>query len=62
MLRTLLDTCQRDTLLCVAVNLSKVDESIATHTIREWAAKAQNLDKKPAVFLLHREPNRSQKR
>jgi len=62
MLRTLLDTCQHDTLLCVAVNLSTVNESIATHTIKEWASKALDLDKKPAVFLLHRAQSRFQKR
>ena len=50
--QALIDTCQRDTLLCLAVDLTGSDETIATRTIGDWRKQIPDLDKRPTVFLL----------
>jgi 16S rRNA (cytidine1402-2'-O)-methyltransferase len=58
LLEALLKTCQRDTLLCVATDLTLASESIATHRIAEWkcrlveVAASADFSRRPTVFLL----------
>ena len=50
---SLLATCQPQTRLAIASELTEVDELVASRLIREWrAATAPVLDKRPTVFLL----------
>lgn len=55
LLRSLLDECRGDTLLCIAADLTLPTASVATRAIGEWKKKPPDLDRRPAVFLLYRE-------
>lgn len=52
LLTELISTCNPDTLLCIACNITQSDEFIATFKIKEWKTKTIDIHKKPAVFLL----------
>jgi 16S rRNA (cytidine1402-2'-O)-methyltransferase len=52
LLRAITETCAPDTLLCVAVDLTSRDESVATRTVAEWRALGRAIGRRPAVFLL----------
>lgn len=54
--RALLDHCRRDTLLCVAADLTLRGESIATASIADWKKRQPALGRRPTVFLLWRSP------
>lgn len=45
-------SCQANTRLCVACNLTAPDAFVRTLTIREWKTQVPDLRKKPTVFLL----------
>ncbi|WP_338871175.1 SAM-dependent methyltransferase [Spirosoma sp. SC4-14] len=45
-------SCQANTRLCVACNLTAPDAFVRTQTIREWKTQVPDLRKKPTVFLL----------
>lgn len=51
LLQLLLKTLSSDTLLCVASNLTGVNEEISTRPIKKWRASNKTLSKDPAVFL-----------
>ena len=53
LIESVLKTCQDKTLLCVAVNITAVNESIQTSTVSEWKNKKPELHKQPAIFLLY---------
>lgn len=53
LLETLLKTCQPQTLLCIAVDLTAPAEMIKTRTIAQWKAEVPTLHKRPAIFLLY---------
>jgi 16S rRNA (cytidine1402-2'-O)-methyltransferase len=53
MLDCLISTCRNDTVLCISGSLTLEDEYIATKTVREWRRTLPDLNKKPAIFLLH---------
>ncbi|WP_080057075.1 SAM-dependent methyltransferase [Spirosoma aerolatum] len=48
----ILASCQANTRLCVASNLTATDALVRTLTIREWKSNVPDLRKKPTVFLL----------
>ncbi|GAB3991740.1 SAM-dependent methyltransferase [Spirosoma daeguense] len=48
----ILTSCQANTRLCVACNITAPDAFIRTLTIREWKTQVPDLRKKPTVFLL----------
>jgi 16S rRNA (cytidine1402-2'-O)-methyltransferase len=48
----LISTCNPETILCIASNITQSDEYIATLKIKEWKTKTPDIHKKPAVFLL----------
>lgn len=47
----LLKTLRPETLLCIAIDVTGAQESIHTHTIKDWKTKLTELPKLPAVFL-----------
>ena len=53
--KLLLETCQRETLLCVAANITLENEYIVTKTIGEWKKCSRpDLHKQPALFILQK--------
>lgn len=52
LLTDLCATCNQDTLLCVAADLTMETEMIKTGPIHWWKKKQPDLHKRPAVFLL----------
>ena len=53
LLDTLITTCAPSTLVCVAVDLTLENETIASRAISDWKKKpAPDLHKRPAIFLL----------
>ncbi len=54
LLESLLQSCQAQTKLCLAVNLTAPDEFIQTQSISFWIKHTPNLHKKPCVFLLYK--------
>ena len=57
MLNALLESCRRDSLLCIAADLTLPDEFVATRAIGEWKKKPPDLDRRLVVFLLFRGSN-----
>lgn len=56
MVRFLSENLRGDTLLCVACDISDpVKESILTRRVSEWKKMVFDYDKRPAIFLIHRE-------
>ena len=54
LLRTTFDACRRDTLLCLATDLTLETEAVETRTIAEWKRHAPPaLTRRPTVFLLY---------
>ncbi len=56
MFDAIINNCQSETLLCVASDISSIDEQINSMVIKEWKNRIPDLHKKPAVFLLYRQP------
>ncbi len=52
LLETIIKTCQPQTRLCIAVELTAPSEMVKTKTIQEWKREAVDLHKRPAIFLL----------
>ncbi len=52
LLESLLQTCQSQTLLCIAANLTAQDEWVKTKSIAYWRKNKPSLHKIPCVFLL----------
>lgn len=56
MIKFLADTLRADTLLCVACDITDPEkETIRTRRASEWKKNMENYDKRPAIFLIHRE-------
>ncbi len=56
MVKFLSETLRGDTLLCVACDITDPEkESILTRRASEWKNSTENYDKRPAIFLIHRE-------
>ncbi len=51
-LQDILTTCQPETLLCIACNITAPDEFIQTKTINQWKSQKPDLHKKPTMFLI----------
>ena len=52
LLDALLATCQPDTLMCVASDLTLPTESVRTRCIADWKTQKPDLKDRPSVFLL----------
>lgn len=55
LLEEILKTCNQNTLICAASNLTMPDEFIKTKTVFEWRKNIPELHKRPTVFLLLKE-------
>jgi 16S rRNA (cytidine1402-2'-O)-methyltransferase len=53
LLETLMKTCQPQTKICVAVDLTAATEMVRTKTAKEWKSSLPDLHKRPAIFLLY---------
>ena len=53
LLEALLKTCQPQTSICIAANLTGETESIQTKTVQQWKAAIPELHKRPVIFLLY---------
>jgi len=53
LLETLVKTCQPQTKICVATDLTATTESVQTKTAQQWKAAMPSLHKRPAIFLLY---------
>jgi 16S rRNA (cytidine1402-2'-O)-methyltransferase len=49
---TLKKTCNHNTKLCIASNITEEHESIISKTIGEWKNIRLDLNKKPTIFLI----------
>ena len=49
---TIINTCNNNTKLCIASNITQNNESIITKEIREWKTIKINIDKQPTIFLI----------
>jgi len=52
LLNAVLETCQPDTRLCIASNLTAPDEFVKTWSVRNWRKNAPDLHKKPTIFII----------
>ncbi|MEN9599935.1 MAG: hypothetical protein RL596_2256 [Bacteroidota bacterium] len=52
LLKDIIDSCTKETKLCIAVDITAPSESIKTKTIRDWMVQLPDLHKKPVLFLL----------
>jgi 16S rRNA (cytidine1402-2'-O)-methyltransferase len=55
LLETLVKTCQPQTKICVAVDLTSKTEMVQTKTVQQWKNSLPQLHKRPAIFLLYAE-------
>ena len=54
MLEEILQTCQSNTRLCIAVDITLDTEFIKTKTVKEWKTQLPDLNKRPCIFLLYK--------
>jgi len=59
LLQDLAETCDGETELCVASDLTLASESVVTKRIGEWKKNLPDYNKRPTVFLLYRRPSRT---
>lgn len=52
MLADILECCNGDTRLCIAVNITAADESVRTMTMAQWKKHIPVIGKRPCVFIL----------
>src|ERR1035437_5690173 len=54
MLEEILQTCQPNTQLCIAADITLETEFIKTKTVKEWKSKLPDLNKRPCIFILYK--------
>ncbi|MCS6822157.1 MAG: SAM-dependent methyltransferase [Microscillaceae bacterium] len=53
LLKSILQHCHPETWLCIATNITTIDEQIRTQKIKDWKKQSlPDLDKKPTIFIL----------
>ncbi|MBM3367780.1 MAG: SAM-dependent methyltransferase [Betaproteobacteria bacterium] len=52
LMAALLETCAAETRVCVAIDLTRVEESVSTKRVSAWRRSRPAIGKRPAVFLL----------
>ena len=62
MLDAILATCQPDTLLCIAADLTLRSEIVRTLPVARWTSAKPGLDRRPTVFLIYRDTAKSRRR
>ncbi|MEO7531004.1 MAG: SAM-dependent methyltransferase [Sediminibacterium sp.] len=53
LIKDVLDSCQEETRLCIAVDITAASENIRTQTIKRWKLGIPDIHKRLAIFLLH---------
>lgn len=53
MLESILKVCNKNSLLCIAADITLPTESIKTMKISEWKNNIPDLGKRPVIFVLH---------
>lgn len=53
LLALLLETCSDSTNICVACDITVASEYIETKTVKAWKHALPDINKRPAIFLLH---------
>lgn len=53
LLEVLIKSCNQNTQICVAVDLTAATENIQTKTAQQWRVALPQLHKRPAIFLLY---------
>ncbi len=56
LLSDILLSCQAETHLCIAADITAQSQFIQTKSIKEWKKGAPNLHKKPVIFLIYAKP------
>jgi 16S rRNA (cytidine1402-2'-O)-methyltransferase len=52
LIETLLKTCKATTRICIAAELTSINEFIKTKTVADWQKEKIDFHKKPVIFLL----------
>jgi 16S rRNA (cytidine1402-2'-O)-methyltransferase len=52
LLEDILQTCDAETMLCIACEITAPDEFIKTKSIKEWKRKVPEINKRNAIFLI----------
>jgi 16S rRNA (cytidine1402-2'-O)-methyltransferase len=53
--KDIIHSCNPDTFVCVATNITLEDERIRTMTVKDWKKQVPELNKKPTVFILKKD-------
>lgn len=53
MLDDLLAACKNTTLLCIAADITLSEQFIKTKTIADWKKNKPDINKRPAIFIIH---------
>jgi 16S rRNA (cytidine1402-2'-O)-methyltransferase len=53
LMEDVLGTCNSETLLCIACDISLPTEFIKTKTIKDWKTQLPDINKRPAIFLIY---------
>ncbi len=56
MFDTIISTCDKHTMLCVAADITDETEYISTKPIWKWKKKKPDLHKRPVIFIIHKSP------
>lgn len=51
---SLVKTCRPETQLCLATDISGVNEAIQSMSVADWSGRKPDIHKKPTIFLLYR--------
>jgi 16S rRNA (cytidine1402-2'-O)-methyltransferase len=54
LIKDILSTCSESTLLCIAADITTQNAFIKTRTIAQWRKAAFDLNKRPALFIIHK--------
>jgi len=57
LLQAVLDTCNPETLLCLATDITLENETIRTQPLAAWKKKPPDISRRPTVFLIYRQPS-----
>ena len=53
LIKDVLEACNDETRLCIAVNITASSETIRTKSIKKWKQEVPDIHKRLAIFLLH---------
>jgi 16S rRNA (cytidine1402-2'-O)-methyltransferase len=54
MLEEIIQTCQPNTRLCIAVDITLQTEFIKTKSVKEWKGQLPDLNKRPCIFIIYK--------